>query len=191
MNRWIPAAATAALVAFAGCSDPNEIQDASLINVVDTITVYSMTHGTVSQPSAYSIASGAPVRTWEAGINFEFVYDVDAGGRSLFLPIELFDVLPDGAFRPGLKRPSSGSSTFTSMTRAPLNDYITQDTIPIAPGDLFFVRSTVSTCSILSVPLYAKVHVIAIDTAARTVQLEVLANQNCGYRGLKTGIPKS
>jgi hypothetical protein len=191
MNRWIPAAATAAFVAFAGCSDPNEIAPASLGNVVDTVTIYSMTYGTVSQPAAYSIASGAPVRTWEAGINFEFVYDVDDDDRALLLPVELFDVLPEGAFKPGLKRPPSSMPTFTSMTKAPLNGYITGDTIPIVPGDLFFVRSTVSTCSILSVPLYAKVHVIAIDTAGHSVQLEVLANQNCGYRGLKPGIPKS
>lgn len=190
MNRWISAAAMAAFVAAAGCSDPNEIAPASLSNQVDTVTIFSQSFGTVSQPSAYSIASRAPVRTWEAGINFEFVYDVDSLGRSLFLPIELFGVLPSGAFKPGLKRPTA-SATFSQITKAPLNGYITEDTIPVVPGDLFYVRTTVSTCSILSVPLYAKVHVIAIDTAAKSVQLEVLANQNCGYRGLKPGIPKS
>jgi hypothetical protein len=190
MNRWIPAAALAASVALTACSDPNEIAPASLSNEVDTVTVFSQTYGSISQPSAYSIASRAPVRTWEAGINFEFVYDVDATGRSLFLPVELFDILPDGAFKPGLRRPQA-SDSFSQMTKAPLNGYTTSDTIPIAPGDLFYVRTTVSTCSILSVPLYGKVHVISIDSAAKSVKLEVVANQNCGYRGLKPGIPKS
>lgn len=190
MNRWIPAAAMAALVAFAGCSDPNELADPSLSNEVDTVTIFSQTFGSVSQPSAYSIVSRAPVRTWEAGVNFEFVYDVDTTGQSLFLPVELFNVLPEGAFKPGLKRPQV-SDSFSQMTRAPLNGYITGDTIPVAAGDLFFVRTTVSSCSILRVPLYAKVHVIAIDTAAKSIQLEVLANQNCGYRALKPGLPKS
>jgi hypothetical protein len=190
MNRWIPAAALTAFVALAACSDPNDIADASLSNVVDTVTVYSLSFGSISQPSAYSISSGAPVRTWESGINFEFVYDKDAAGRDVFLPVELFDILPNGAFKPGLKRPEH-STAFAQMTKAPLNGYITSDTIPIVAGDLFYVRSTVSTCSILSVPLYAKVHVLDFDTTARTVRLEVLADQNCGYRGLKPGIPKS
>ncbi|HWA16668.1 MAG TPA: hypothetical protein VG817_09550 [Gemmatimonadales bacterium] len=190
MNRWIPAAALAAFVAFAGCSNPNDIADASLSNEVDTVTIYSQTYGSVSQPSAYSITSRAPVRTWEAGINFEFVFDVDADNRPVLLPVELFNVLPEGAFQPGLRRPAA-STTFSEMTKAPLNGYITEDTIPVAAGDLFFVRTTVSYCSILRVPLYAKLHVIAIDTAAKTLQMEVVANQNCGYRSLTLGIPKS
>lgn len=191
MNRWIPTAAFAAFVALAGCSDPNEIADASLSNEVDTVTMFSLTFGSITQPSAYSVASRAPVRTWEAGINFEFVFDVDGAGRNLFLPVDLFNVLPDGAFKPGLKRPTSVTTTFAQMTKAPLNGYITSDSIPIAEGDLFFVRTTVSTCSFLSVPLYAKIHVLDIDSTANTVQLEVLANQNCGYRALKPGLPKS
>lgn len=190
MNRLIPLAALAACVAFAGCSDPNQLQDASLTNEIDTVTLYSLSHGTISQPSAYSIASRNGVRTWEAGINFEFVYNVDPAGRPVLIPIEVLDLLPVGALKPGLKLPAS-STTFDQMTKAPLNGYVTTDTVPIAAGQRFFVRSTVSTCSLLSVPLYAKIEVLDFDTAAQTVRLKVLADQNCGYRGLKLGIPKS
>lgn len=190
MTRWKFRAALAAFAALAACSDPNDIADASLSNVIDTVTVFSMSDDNISLPTAYSITSRAAVRTWEAGINFEFVYDIDAEGRSVFLPILLFDLLPDGAFKPGLKRPSVGT-TFDQMTRAPLNGYITGDTVAVAVGDLFYVRTTVSGCSFLGVPLYAKVEVLDFDAAARSVRLKVLANQNCGYRGLKPGIPKS
>ena len=58
-------------------------------------------------------------------------------------------------------------------------------------GDRFYIRTTVSTCSVLGVPLYGKMEVTAVDQVAHTVTLKVLANQNCGYRSLKTGIPKS
>lgn len=190
MNRWIPQAALVAFAALAACSDPNEIADASLTNEVDTVTVYAQSNPSVQLPSAYSIASRSPVRTWEAGINFEFIYDIDAAGRSVLIPIELLDLLPDGAFKPGLRRPTS-SNTFEEMTKGPLNGYISSDTIPIVAGDRFYVRSTISTCSILGVPLYAKIQVIDFDAVAKSVRLKVLANQNCGYRGLKTGIPKS
>ena len=57
-------------------------------------------------------------------------------------------------------------------------------------GDLFFIRTTVSTCSFLGVPLYGKLQVIELDPVAHTVRVQVLANQNCGYRGLNLGIPK-
>jgi hypothetical protein len=36
---------------------------------------------------------------------------------------------------------------------------------------------------------YAKIEVLAIDTIARRIDLQVLVDQNCGYRGLETGIP--
>jgi hypothetical protein len=36
---------------------------------------------------------------------------------------------------------------------------------------------------------YAKVQVLHIDTVARRIDLRVLADQNCGYRGLEPGIP--
>jgi hypothetical protein len=190
MTRWNLRAALAALAALAACSDPNELADAALSNVVDTVTVFSFSDGSISQPSAYSVTSRAAVRTWESGINFEFVYDIDDAERPVFIPIELFDLLPEGSFKPGLRRPSAGT-TFDQMTRAPLNGYTTNDTIPIAVGDLFFVRTTVSSCSFLGVPLYAKVEVLDFDTAANSVRLKVLADQNCGYRGLRPGIPQS
>jgi len=57
-------------------------------------------------------------------------------------------------------------------------------------GDRFFVRTTVSTCSLLGVPLYGKLEVLELDPTQHTVKVRVLANQNCGYRSLNIGIPK-
>jgi hypothetical protein len=37
--------------------------------------------------------------------------------------------------------------------------------------------------------LYGKFEVLAIDTTARRVDLRVLVDQNCGYRGLEPGFP--
>jgi hypothetical protein len=36
---------------------------------------------------------------------------------------------------------------------------------------------------------YGKAHVLAIDTLARRIDLEMLVDQNCGYRGLEPGLP--
>ena len=49
------------------------------------------------------------------------------------------------------------------------------------------IRSLIR-CSI-GVPHYGKLVVTGIDTVANTVTFLVMVNQNCGYRGLETGLP--
>jgi hypothetical protein len=191
MNRFLRGAVGAAFVAVAGaCSDPNAIPDANASNEVDTLFLWSLSDGPLTEPAAYSINARNGVRTWEVGSNFEFAFDEDATGQPVFLPTAVLDLLGDGALRPGLKRPSS-TTTFDAMTKAPSNGYIVSDTVPIAIGDLFYIRTTVSTCSLLGVPLYGKLEVLELDPVQHTVRLRVLANQNCGYRGLNPGIPNT
>ncbi len=155
-------------------------------NVIDTVTLWSLTDGPLTQPTAYSLTFRDGVRTWEAGSGFEFAYDVGDDGSSRFLPLAVLGLAPPNRLRPGLKRSTVG---FDQMRRAPLNGYLTQDSIPVAEGDLFFIRTTVSTCSIYGVPLYGKLEVLDIDTAAGTVTFRALTNQNCTYRSLNLGLP--
>lgn len=190
MTRLISGLTLAAFLAVAGaCSDPNALADPSLRNEVDSaVTLWSLSQGPLTRPVAYSIIARNGVRTWEAGSAFEFVFDVTADGRAVFIPTDLLGLLGTTALKPGL-RPST--ATFDQMTRAPSNGYTVSDTIPAVVGDRFYIRTTISTCTVLSVPLYGKMEVAAVDTAAKTVTLKVLVNQNCGYRGLNEGLPKN
>jgi len=188
MLRFPPAAAFTALALAAACSDPNQLSDPSFQNAVDTVTLYSLTEGPLSEPSAYSINSRSGVRTWEAGTAFEFVYSTEPGGRAFFLPIDVLGLLSEGAFKPGLLR---SDRTFDGMTKAPLNGYVTSDTIVMAEQERYFVRTGINACAGLGVPLYAKLEVLDIDSAEASVKFRVLANRNCGYRGLLEGFPKS
>jgi hypothetical protein len=191
MNRYICGAVAAAFIAVAGaCSDPNAIANASIGNVVDTVTLFALTDGPLLEPTAYSVAAKASVRTWEAGNSFDFAFDETSGGAPVFLPTSVLGLLSSSSFKPGLKRPGA-STTFDEMVKAPSNDYIVSDTIPIAVGDRFYIRTTISACSFLSVPEYGKLEVLELDPVAHTVKMQVVANQNCGYRSLKLGIPKS
>jgi len=36
---------------------------------------------------------------------------------------------------------------------------------------------------------YAKVRVLAVDSTARRLDFEILADENCGYLGLEPGLP--
>jgi hypothetical protein len=186
--RRAGAAAFAAFVALGACNDPNAIPNASASNVIDTLTLWSLSGGPLTKPSAYSLNARNGVRTWEAGSGFEFAFDEDASGRPFFLPTDVLGLISSTALKPGLKR---STSSFDAMTKAPSNGYIVSDTVPLARFDLFYVRSTISTCSLLGVPLYGKLEVLAVDSVAPgTVTIRVVANQNCGYRGLNLGIPK-
>jgi hypothetical protein len=175
-----------AVVLLAACSEDSGIPDPTIPNAIDTVTLWSLTDGPLTQPTAYSVNQRDGVRTWEAGSGFEFAYDIGDDGRSRFLPLEVLGLAPGSSLRPGLKRSDVG---FDQMRRAPLNGYITQDSILIAEGDLFFVRTTVSTCALFGVPLYGKLEVLDIDSAAGTVTFQALTNQNCTYRSLNLGLP--
>jgi len=64
--------------------------------------------------------------------------------------------------------------------------------VPVDSGNVFIVRSrpSVNCAAIgLSLPVYAKLEVLAVDTTARTVQFRVLVDRNCGYHGLQPGLP--
>jgi hypothetical protein len=179
------------LVAFAAglaCSDPNARPIASVPNVLDTLTLHSLTTGPLTEPNAYSLNAGTGVKTWQVGTSFEFAFSMDSTGRAVFLTLDVLGLAAKSSVKPGLKR---STTSFDAMTKAPPNGYVTSDTIGVAEQDLFFLRTGVNTCSLLGVPLYGKLEVLDLDTAAQTVKLRVIADQNCGYRGLQIGIPKS
>jgi hypothetical protein len=178
-------------VATIACSDPNAIPLASIANDTSIVTLYSLRTGPLTQPNAYSLnagKAGAGVQTWQVGTNFEFAFWMEASGKAEFLPLDVLGLSATGSVKPGLIK---SAVSFDAMGKAPQNGYVTSDTVPIAEGDRFYVRSGVNTCVALGVPLYGKLEVLDIDTTAATVKLMVLADQNCGYRGLGLGIPKS
>jgi hypothetical protein len=74
---------------------------------------------------------------------------------------------------------------FDAIDVAPSNGYVTQEAVPVVLGERYLVRSRVR-CTI-GVPVYAKVEIIGLED--NSLVLKVLANTNCGYRGLEPGLP--
>ncbi|HXE57002.1 MAG TPA: hypothetical protein VNK43_03305 [Gemmatimonadales bacterium] len=172
-----------AAVLAAGCSDPDELPDATIPNRVDTVTLGALTGTPVTTPSGFSASRGAIRTDQESG--FEFAFNIDAAGTPVFLPLRVLGLVSDDDFKPGLKRTELG---FAAIRTAERNDFITDDAVPLAVGDRFFLRSRL-LCSSLGVPYYGKLEVLGIDPAARSVTFQVLVNHNCGYIGLEPGIP--
>jgi hypothetical protein len=132
-------------------------------------------------PSGFSVTGGA-IRT-DRSVDFEFAYNIEPGGQPVFLPLAALGIPSSTTANPGLQR---REESFDEIEVARSNGYVTEEPVPIALGDVFMVRSRV-VCSGLGVPLYAKIEVIALEGAL--VDLKVLANTNCGYKGLEPGLP--
>jgi hypothetical protein len=169
--------------ATVGCS-ANQLALAQQDNVVDTVTMGSLTGAALKYPSAFDITIGQPVRTDQTSA-FDFIYTRDTLGHHLFLPLHALAGLGNKTgSNPGFIR---WTQTFDQLTVAPTDNYLTTDTLVIAPGDVFAARSRVACY--LGVPQYAKLQVIDFDDVLNTVRIEILSDTNCGYKNLQPGVP--
>ena len=173
------------LSAAVACSNPNALADPTIPSAVDTSTIYALSGTPLITPSAFSISLPGTVLV-QSTAAFDFAYQVTGSGQPVFLPLLVLGLSSNTAVNPGFIRTTQ---PFSSITEAPSNGYVTNDSIAVAVGDIFIGRSRLA-CTI-GVPLYAKFHVIGIDPVARSVTFEWLADNNCGYRGLTPGLPKN
>jgi len=186
LAAWV----AAALVTSAACGDSNGLSDPILTNVVDTVTLGALVGTPVTTPSAFSVASvapfspGAPVRSDQTSA-FDFAFNIDPGGKPVFLPLSVLGLGTKTSVDPGLR---ATTQAFADITRASDGSYVNQDTVPFAVGDRFIARSRIA-CGLLSVPQYGKLEVLDIDETERSVTFQVLTNNNCGYKDLTPGLP--
>ena len=156
------------------CADPTST------NVVDTVTLGALEGTPIQTPSAYSVLNGA-VRT-DQTTDFEFAYNVDSTGQRVFLPRQVLGLTSTSGANPGVQ---ASSATFDQITVAPSNGYVTDSAVVVDVGQRYLVRSRVF-CAI-GVPQYAKLEILSF--ADSTVTFKVLADNNCGYKGLEPGLP--
>ncbi|MEP6591037.1 MAG: hypothetical protein ABJC19_07625 [Gemmatimonadota bacterium] len=166
----------------AACSN-NQLDPAQIDNVVDTITLGALEGTSITTPSAYSIPDARAIRTDQTSA-FDFAYNLDGTGRHVLLPLEALGLASATSSNPGLIR---STETFAGLTNPPTNGYLTKDTLVVVVGDVLAARSRIAC--FLGVPEYAKLQILAFDDVKRTMQMQILANVNCGYRNLGIGIP--
>lgn len=169
-----------ALALVAGCSNANSLADPTNTNVVDTVTLGALEGTPIQTPSAYAVDLGA-VRTDQI-TGFEFAYNVDSSGRRVFLPRKVLGLSSTSGADPGVQ---AAGAAFDDIKVAPSNGYTVDSAVVVDVGQRWFVRSRVF-CSI-GVPQYAKLEILSFEDS--TVTFKVLADNNCGYKGLEPGLP--
>ena len=115
-------------------------------------------------------------------MNLDFAFDFDSASKPTLLPTAALHL----GTASGLQRTSTA---FPAITVAPSSGYILDSAVTVDTGTILYAVSRPVTCLVGAVPLYAKLHVLSVDTAARRLQFEILVDQNCGYRGLALGLP--
>ncbi|HKE90610.1 MAG TPA: hypothetical protein VKB45_09750 [Gemmatimonadales bacterium] len=186
MSRGLTGASFASLalglLTVAACGDTG-LQPGILANVVDTVTLYALDGTALQLPSAYSISTASVVRTDQSS-SFDFAFNITSGNAAV--------LLPTGALHLGI---GSGIDTvaapFDAITVVPGGAYVDSLPVRIDSGTVAVVHSRATSCPITGSFsfLYAKLQVLAIDTVAKSLTMQVLANKNCGYRSLEPGNP--
>ncbi|MGH8622666.1 MAG: hypothetical protein ACRET3_11045, partial [Burkholderiales bacterium] len=108
-------------------------------------------------------------------------------------------LLPTGALQLGRQSGAQISSAdFDSLRIAPSSGYQVDSAVVLTVNSVAVIHSRPVQCSFDYQPIhnyFAKLHVLAIDTTSgpngRRIDLEILTNVNCGYRGLEPGLPRS
>lgn len=187
-HRAVPLFFALASAAFvAACSSNADLPDPTDANLIDTTTVWALDGTPLTDPSGFSIPDRIAVRTDQSAA-FDFVYNIDGSGKSVFLPIELLGLGSVSGTNPGLLQTPI---PFDSLRSAVTGDnYVTDDTITVAVGNVYYARSRI-VCSTLAVPIYGKIEILSIDTDARSVTFRYLVDNNCGYLGLEPGFPRN
>lgn len=198
MNRKLTLLSLATVAAWAvsaACSDNTGLAPPINENAIDTFTLSAGRDTNLAVPSGFSVSGTGSVPlivNTQDNANFDFVFDFDDDSNAVFLTAEVLDVISTTSIRSGFQK---SSLKFSEIETAPINNYITNDTMHLATsgdtavvdvGQVWYIRSAL-VCSALSTPVYGKMEVLAIDKVARTLTFRVLVNENCGYHSLRVG----
>src|ERR1700730_6990666 len=148
---------------LAGCGDPLSLLPARFGNRVDTLFVYAASRTPVPFPSGYVISQLSSVRLDQVS-TFDFLYDVSRSGEAVFMPLAAMVKTSSTTAQPGFR---ATTVPFDSIKVAEQTGYVTNDTIPIRAGDVFYVRSAVDPNCGLGIPYYAKLQVLVVGDSGR------------------------
>ena len=183
--------AICAAVASSACTDPLHVTAQSPV-FADTVTVYALTGTAPSLPSALDLFTLQPVRVDGFGA-FDVAFDIVSPTQVSIIPVRLVVSSPSGVRAVGLR---THPGTWGALLNAPSGGYQIDSAIVVSPGDLAVFQTTRAFdgeyCRFAISPyLYAKMSVLSIDPIARTIQLEIALDPNCGFRSFQPGIPTS
>ena len=180
-----------AAIAASACTDPIHItaQDAT---IVDTVTVYALSGTSPSLPSGLDLFTRQPIVV-DGLAAFDIAFDIESPTSVRIYPVRFVVTSPSGVRQVGIRKQSGA---FEQLVNAPSGIYQTDSSVAVSPGEIAVIQTTRAFpgefCQYALQPyLYAKLSVLSIDMAARTIQFQLGLDPNCGFRSFLPGIPTS
>ena len=182
----IAAGFTAALIS--ACGDPTGLK-ASLLNSIDTLSVFALSGTPPNYPSGISFLSGQPIHV-DGFALFDVAFDINADGNAVIYPVGLVVASPSS--RPVAMQKIS--LPFESVAEAPKDGYQSDSALVALPGETIVVQSahnsSADLCQFALNPnIYAKIAVDSVTLSSRTIYLRMGLDPNCGFRSFEEGVP--
>lgn len=191
-----------ATLALSACDDPFAILPARIENRVDTLELFAANGTSLERASGYVIALNSNEVTRgvvRLGIDpppilnappFDFFYRIDPADGPQFVPFGAVTTPSPNQTTAGRSGLQGSTQTFDEISEGQQVGYTVDKPTNLAAGQVLFARSSLPNGCFLGIPYYAKIEVISFDATARSIKFRILANTNCGYRGLQPGLPK-
>jgi len=184
----IAAGLTAAFIS--ACGDPTGLK-ASLLNSVDTLSVFALSGTPPNYPSGLAFLSHQSVHVDGFGA-FDIAFDINADGNAVVYPVKL--IVASGSPRPVAMQKIG--EAFDSVAEAPKTGYQSDSALVALPGETIVVQSAhnaaADLCQFAINPnIYAKIGVDSVNLASRTIYLQLGLDPNCGFRSFASGVPTS
>ena len=182
----IAAGFTAALLS--ACGDPAGLK-ASLLNSVDTLSVFALTGTPPSYPAGVAFLSRQAVHV-DGFASFDVAFDINAAGNAVIYPVRLI-VASGGSRAVAIQKIGAA---FETVAEAPKTGYQSDSALVALPGETVIVQSahngSADLCQFAFNPnIYAKVAVDSVNLASRTIYLRMGLDPNCGFRSFAEGVP--
>jgi hypothetical protein len=174
-----------AAIAAAACDDPFAPTATTAVRT-DSFIVYSVSQTPVNAPSAFNIVFFTPLRL-EPTYGFDLVFDLDASGKVVIIPVRLVGGALTATRVVGLRRITTD---YDQLTIAPTSGYVYDSTMTLAMREGAVVQLQSSLCQYqVSQTVYAKMRILSVDVAKRLIGFEITYDPNCGFRSFKPGVP--
>ena len=184
-RRMLLFALSAGLVSAAACDDPFAPRASSIVRT-DSFVVYAVTQTPVNVPSAFNIVFFTPLRL-EPTYGFDLVFDINAQGRVVLIPVRLVGGALTSGRRVGLQKTTQ---PYDQITRAPLSGYKYDSTVVLGVDEGALVELFADQCTTRgSQVVYSKLQIKAVDPISRTLVFRITYDPNCGFRSFLPGVP--
>ncbi|NUQ12908.1 MAG: hypothetical protein HUU26_11400 [Gemmatimonadaceae bacterium] len=185
-RRLVALTVAAGAIGLAACDDPFAPRATTRVRI-DSFLVYSMSQTPVTAPAAFNILLFTPLRL-EPTYGYDIVFDLDASGNVVILPVRLVGGAVTAGRSVGLQK-IQGS--YEDVTRAPTRGYQYDSTVTLAVNEGVLVELPTDACQFqTSRVVYAKLQISAADPVSRRIAFRIAYDPNCGFRSFLPGIPK-